>query len=250
MTSLISEETLYTVPDPSVLRPKTDRVSIRRGDFVDVVITSTINGNSVNDFVFVSNPALFKNKSLEDSSTRFVDATDNTKKVAIDAGGASGTTSTIRFAQSTDRVYNFADPGVDCNMVTSEGDVAINGVITMNGTRRLQSGYTVQSINTTPTTVATIAIGNNAAYYFTTSALCTTSAGDTGAFKSNVKVKNVGGVVTLGTPHNNWDDVDAAISDASIIYSVSGTNLLVQVVGTSTPITWNCNIDTITITIS
>lgn len=49
------------------------------------------------------------NKSLVDSTTNIVDATDATKKIAFDAGGTTGTKTTIAAAQTANRVLTLPD---------------------------------------------------------------------------------------------------------------------------------------------
>jgi hypothetical protein len=49
------------------------------------------------------------NKSLVDTSTFIVDATDATKKIGFDAGGTTGTTTTITAAQTANRVITLPD---------------------------------------------------------------------------------------------------------------------------------------------
>lgn len=50
-----------------------------------------------------------KNKDLEDSSTLIVDASDTTKQIAFDAGGTTGTKTTITGAQTANRVLTLPD---------------------------------------------------------------------------------------------------------------------------------------------
>jgi hypothetical protein len=56
-----------------------------------------------------TNTQLVQNKKLEDSTTTIVDASDNTKIIKFDAGGTTGTKTTITGAQTADRVVTLPD---------------------------------------------------------------------------------------------------------------------------------------------
>jgi hypothetical protein len=66
------------------------------------------------------------NKSLSDSTTAIVDSTDATKKILFDAGGTTGTTTTITGAQTSSRVLTLPDATTTLlgqNIVTTKGDL-------------------------------------------------------------------------------------------------------------------------------
>ena len=103
---------------------------------------------------------------------------------------------------------------------------------------------TVNTIDATLTTLQTIAIPTNSAILIEyrinsikTSGAGTGTIGDTNSYIRVVKVKNVGGVVTLGTISSSYTSAD--IKAFLVTHSVSGTNVIIQVTGaTNDNVTW------------
>lgn len=74
------------------------------------VLTSGGTETAVSSSVTASSTVTFTNKSLDTTTTRFVDTTTATKKLAVDLSGATAsTTTTIAFAQTTGRTISFQD---------------------------------------------------------------------------------------------------------------------------------------------
>jgi hypothetical protein len=83
--------------------------------------TDTLVGKSTTD--------LLANKSLSDSSTWFVDATDNTKRLAIDVGGTTAVTGTIISAFTTAKTLTLPD-ATDTLVGLATSDTLTNKTLT------------------------------------------------------------------------------------------------------------------------
>jgi hypothetical protein len=263
MSSLISEDSIFTIPNPSVIGPRIDEINLRQGTFVDVDITGTFNDAVIaGQLVFAESVQTLTNKSLQDSTTSFIDNTDGTIKAKIDCAGSTGTTSTLKFVQTVDRTYTIPDSGANCSIVTTEGNITINGVktfsnlvastistnaineatatsghtltgsfVSYNDIVKTRTGSTVQTVGAQVVTLFTVVTASNTAYLFTFEALGTTSTGSTSSFESTLKVKNVAGVLTISTEYNKHSDPDADLVGTSVDFASSGTSVLVQVTG-------------------
>lgn len=73
----------------------------------DLTITGTINGSPSGGLVFTNNVQTLSNKSLVDNSTFIIDSIDATRRIGFDAGGTTGTTTTLTFAQTANRTLTF-----------------------------------------------------------------------------------------------------------------------------------------------
>jgi hypothetical protein len=263
MSSLISEDSLFTIPNPSVIGPRIDEINLRQGTFVDIDVSGTFNDAVIaGQLVFAESVQTLTNKSLQDSTTTFIDSADGTIKTKIDSAGSAGTTSTLKFVQTANRIYTVPDSGADCSVVTTEGNITINGIktftnltattlsatnineatvsaghtftgsfVSFNNVVKTRTSTTVQTINAQVVTLFTIATASNTAYLFTFEVLGTTSAGSTTSFESTLKVKNVAGVLTVSTEYNKHSDSDADMVGTSVDFGSSGTSVLVRVTG-------------------
>lgn len=105
---------------------------------------------------------------------------------------------------------------------------------------------TVTTTNNTTTTILTIATASNTTYLFRahynnrkTAGAGIGTVGDSDAYIRTFKVKNVSGTVTIGTINSTFTDEDIATNN--VTQTVSGTNVLIQVTGsTSNTIDWVC----------
>lgn len=106
-------------------------------------------------------------------------------------------------------------------------------------------GATVPTTNATVTALQTIAIPTGSGYliesYITakkTAGVGVGTIGDVNAYVRTVKVKNVAGVVTIGTIQTSFTSEDVGGFNAT--FAVSGTNIVVNVTGAlSDDVTWN-----------
>ncbi len=252
MSSLEPENTVFTVADGSSLGSRLSRIEADEITVGDLTITGTINGTAVSgDIVFTDSVQTLTNKTLIDDNTIIANSLDPTVAIAFEALGATGTTAALQFLQTDDRVYTFPDPGIDADVLLTVGDQSINGELsiasslilrpfvagTQTAFQHISGGSTVGA---TTVTIYTFATSTDELYFHTVNLVAATSAGDTAVFTSQVKAKNAAGVVTIGTPFNNWEDIDAAIATASISFSVSGTNILLRATGVAaTTIEWS-----------
>lgn len=133
MSSLAPETIFRTVPDGRTMDAILDELIIRSvvADVATVedITVGTLNGQPIaGPFVFTAAVQTLTNKSLVDTSTRIVDATDSTIAIAFDAAGSAGTVGTLRFSQTASAVYTV--PPTAASFVMTEGDQTINGAKT------------------------------------------------------------------------------------------------------------------------
>lgn len=93
------------------------------------------------------------NKNLADNSVSFVDATDPTKKIILDAAGTTGTTTTLLSSQTANRVLTMPNAtGILAltsdlaSYVTLATTQTISGLKTFSNITQFQGGMSVQSL--------------------------------------------------------------------------------------------------------
>jgi hypothetical protein len=91
------------------------------------------NGTTRSPTVTESHTATITNKSLSDSTVIFVDVSDPTKQVKIDAAGTTGTSTTITSSQTTNKVITLPDT-TDTLVGKETVDTLTNKTIDANGT--------------------------------------------------------------------------------------------------------------------
>lgn len=128
------------------------------------------NGTSSSPVVTISHSATgtsrLKNKDLEDSSTAIVDASDVTKKIIFNAGGTTGTSTTIVATQTSDRTLTL--PDTSGTLVTSSGggtitnqnldDSTVSFVDTSDNTKKIS--FDAGGTTSTSTTLAAAQTAN------------------------------------------------------------------------------------------
>ncbi len=82
--------------------------------------------------VSLNGTQLLTNKSLVDTSTAIVDVTDNTKQIKFDAGGTTGTNTTITAAQTANRVLTL--PNVTGTLVSTGDTGTVTSTMILDGT--------------------------------------------------------------------------------------------------------------------
>ncbi len=97
------------------------------GNGTSAVLTTKVAPSGI--FVGTDDTQLLSNKSLVDSSTFIVDATDATKRIAFDAVGTTSTTTTITSSQTTNRVLTLPD-ATDLLIARATTDTLTNKNIT------------------------------------------------------------------------------------------------------------------------
>lgn len=104
--------------------------------------TDTLVGKSTTD--------LLNNKQLVDTTTAIVDNVDNTRQIKFDAGGTTGTSSTITGAQTANRVLTLPDATTTL-VGTDTTQTLTNKTISGNTATNLISGAGTLTLNTTGT---------------------------------------------------------------------------------------------------
>ena len=91
------------------------------------------------------------NKSLSDTTTFIVDSVDNTKKIALDVGGSTGTVTTLITTQTANRSISFPD---------ASGTIALLSDITGLDTKESVFLGTTVDLNSNPSISGTITYNN------------------------------------------------------------------------------------------
>lgn len=108
----------------------------------DLTVTGLLNGFPVGDIVFLNAVQTLTNKSLVDSSTFIVDAADATRRIGFNAAGTTGTTTTLDFAQTANRVVTFPN-ATDTLVARSTTDTLSNKFLVDSST------FIIDSIDST-----------------------------------------------------------------------------------------------------
>ena len=260
MSSINPENVIITTASGSALGNRAQDIEIDNITAENITVSGTINGVAVGgSVVFATTTQAVSNKSLVDNSVAFVDSVDATKKVFIDCGGTAGTSSTLGFEQTVDRIYTIPDSGANCGIVTTEGAQTINGQKTvtdlvatalkangfnLNDTVRIYSGQEVTTTNTTQTTLYAIASVINTVYIVTAKIIVSTAAGDYAVLKTSVRVRNLANTLSVDDEFDTWELVDAAIIGVGIQIATVSTNILVRVTGIpATTMTWRGTVE-------
>ena len=148
---------------------------------------------------------------------------------SVAAFGPTGLTST-----SGDLVINSASSNID---FSGKNLVNVGSIAVSDNAYEIVAPTQITTTNTTPTTLITIPLAA-AAYTITTYVTASTSTNAMGGYTSSVVAKNVGGVVTIGSQIAVANSIEPDLNGSSITYVVSGTNVLVRVVGISGTVKW------------
>lgn len=183
------------------LVPQTSSNVSQQGD-MDVDTTSTKvnyhNGSSSSPVVTEVHASQgtnrLKNKDLEDSTTKIVDASDTTKKIAFDAAGTTGTTTTITSSQTTNKTLTLPD-ATDTLVGKATTDTLTNKTLSGNTASNLINGSGTFNFNST----GVITVPN------TTGTLSTTDGTET---LSNKTIDNTNTVTLKDTLFTLQDDGD------------------------------------------
>lgn len=173
-----------------------------------------------------------KNKDLEDTTTAIVDSADTTKKLLFDAGGTTGTTTTLQGTQTANRILSFPDV-TDAIVARSSTDTLTNK--TLNAP--VVSNYVELTEGSAPSTPAS---GKGRLFESTDGKLkflnddgLTKTLGDSGSGEINTISNSAdatnwassGAGVTVATTSSSTDLPLAGVFDTAIkITPVSGTD--------------------------
>lgn len=159
--------------------------------------------------------------------------------------GETNTVSTVGlgnsiFKQKVGVDFQFRSLSAGTNITLVTGDtITINSTATSGGSSRT-TGST-QTTNATPTTIATIATTTNATNLIEVYVKAyQTSATNYGVWKRTLTVTNVSGTPTIQLVNSDVTKTSSGLKATSVTFSVSGSNILVQVTGIdATTIDWN-----------
>ena len=168
MSSIDPEIEIFTLPSGVSVGTRLSKLVIDEIEVTSLTISGTVNGQPVvGSFVFTDSVQTLSNKCLDDTTTKFCDTVDPTIQVCMDAAGTTGTSSTLQFAQTANRVYTFPDSTVDANVVLTEG------VQTINGAKTISNLLTLNSVanNNADTRLMCVNAGTNAVEYRDVSSL-------------------------------------------------------------------------------
>jgi len=253
MTSLNPEYVIFTVPSGRDVSSKLKRID------ADEINTTLLNGQPISGgLVSADGVITLTNKSLEDATTFIIGDVDPTTRITFDADGSAGTTSTVRFTQSSNSTYIVPDVGPSSSFILSEGTQSINGTktfaditatninlsqitsgrIDINDNQSLLTDGTLSTTDNTPTVQYTFPTTTDYAYLITAKVVCAGSTKATATFKKSIKAKNIAGVVTLGVEFESWDDIDVALNGVYIQFGIVSTDIVLSVVGILDNIRW------------
>jgi len=115
----------------------------------------------------------------------------------------------------------------------------IGGTASYNDRLYVDTNDTLTTTATTPAPFHIITSDTDMWYFYTVRIVATTPAGDLATFTSNIKAKNVGNTLTLGTQYNITEDLDAALSTTNVTFSTSGLDIVVLVTGINGQVDWS-----------
>lgn len=139
------------------------------------------------------------------------------------------------------RVSNFNTDQISCT------DLTVGGTFSMKNIYEINTG-TATTTGIETVTLYISATESNAIYMYNVRATAVTSLGVASIFKKTIRVKNIAGVLELGTEFDIWYDSDPAVSTTSITFEISGQNILVRAVGAAaTQLQWSAIIEEIKI---
>ena len=154
---------------------------------------------------------------------------------ASNVGGANG----IFYQKSgVDLQFRSLSAGTNVTITSGETTLTISASGSGGGSGRITGSTT--TTNATPTTIATIATTTNATNLIEVYVNAyQTSASSYGVWKRTLTVTNVSGTPTIQAINSDVTKTSSGLSANSISFSVSGSNILVQVTGiAATTIGW------------
>lgn len=182
------------------------------------------------------------NKSLVDTSTAITDASDATKKILFDAGGTTGTTTTLTAAQTANRVITFPDAtttvvGTDVAQTLTNKTITIadaNLTIQDNGDATKQAKFEASSITAGQTRTYTLpdasttlmGTDNTATFTNKTFSTASNTIQSGAALSGQVLSANGSGGTSWATP-TSAPDQSYELSNLGLAASVSASALTI-----------------------
>lgn len=185
------------------------------------------------------------NKLIIDQTDRVTEAASRTSALIYGIYDATPANQILSFSASVG-ISTIITPGAKLHVFGVDPTTSVNQRLEpVTGVTEDTTGATVNTTTATVTTIQTIAIPLNTGLlietYVTGRKTGGAGAGTTGGvngYVRTVKVKNVGGVVTMGTIQSSYTSEDIAAFNTTL--AVSGTNIIVRVAGAvNDNVTWN-----------
>jgi len=104
--------------------------------------------------------------------------------------------------------------------------------------QKIYSGGSVNTSSATPVILYTMNTSLNRVYLYEAKILASSGA-SVAIYKKSIKGKNLSGVVSIGAEFDIWDDSEGPLADFGVIFEVSGSNVLLKVVGGATSVSWS-----------
>jgi microcystin-dependent protein len=116
------------------------------------------NVDNTSDAAKNSAVATLTNKTLSDSTTSIVDVGDSTKKILFDAGGTTGTSSTITGAQTANRVITLPNATTTLDGIDNTATLTNKTIVVANNTitTAASGGVTATELNSAIAQIATL----------------------------------------------------------------------------------------------
>lgn len=166
------------------------------------------------------------------------DATD----YGFAAGRRAKSVHTGAFVLADSTNADFSSTAADQLSLRFAGGYRFSGGSFSIGTTNRYTGTatTVNAVTADPVTITT----SQSCILYNVFVAGATAAGNTVVFKRSVKVKNIAGVLTIGTGFDDWIDADAALAATTLTFVAAGANFIVRVTGVAAQtINWSAAVD-------
>lgn len=130
-------------------------------------------------------------------------------------------------------------------------EATTGGGISLNGTVKIYTAK-AQSTGTTPIVLITIPTATNTVNLYTVETIAWADPEfKSASFKASIRLTNVNDTtVQVGTPYDQWSDVDSAISSVSISLTNNNMSFVVNATGTTNTVYWQCYVRQLSMTIN
>lgn len=214
----------------------TGDTSIGGGLTASTISTTTINSN-IGNIIAVDSDSIVTNTLIATSITGDTISATTYQGNVITSGTSVGSGTDI-FKQKNGNNLEFRSISAGTNITITTGDTL---TISSTGGGSSRTTGSTTTTNATPTTIATIATTTNSTQLIEVYIKAyQTSATNYGVWKRTLGITNVSGTPTIQSTNSDVTKTSSGLKANSITFSVSGSNILVQVTGiAATTINWN-----------